>query len=121
MIERIAAAGRSCVIVGRNADYFLRDYKPFRIFVCADLDSKIRRCRERAKDPGAITDKEIQRQIKRIDRNRAAVREMMSGDRWGCRSCYHLMVNTTDWEIKPLAAATAAYAQRFFEHRRMEP
>ncbi len=121
VIERIAASGRSCVIVGRNADYFLRDYKPFRIFVCADLDSKIRRCRERAKDPGAITDKEIQRQIKRIDRNRAAVREMMSGDRWGCRSCYHLMVNTTDWEIKPLAAATAAYAQRFFEHRRMEP
>lgn len=121
VIERIAASGRSCVIVGRNADYFLRDYKPFRIFVCADLDSKIRRCRERAKDPGAITDKEIQRQIKRIDRNRAAVREMMSGDRWGCRSCYHLMINTTDWEIKPLAAATAAYAQRFFEHRRMEP
>lgn len=114
VIERIAASGRNCIIVGRNADYFLREYGPFRIFVCADLDSKLRRCRERAADPASLTDKEIQRQIKRIDRNRAAVRELMAGDRWGCRSCYHLIVNTTDWEIKTLAPVVADFAARFF-------
>ena len=36
-----------CVIVGRCADYILKEYKPFRIFVYADIDSKIKRCREK--------------------------------------------------------------------------
>ena len=117
VIERIAEAGQNCIIVGRNADYFLREHAPFRIFVCADQASKIQRCRERAADPATITDKEIQRQIKRIDRNRATVRELVSGDRWGYRSCYHLTVNTADWEIKALAPVTAKFAQDFFARR----
>ena len=117
VIERIAASGRSCVIVGRNADYFLRSYQPFRIFVCADLASKIQRCRERATDADALSDREIQREIKRIDRNRAAVRELMSADRWGNRSCYHLTVNTTDWELKALAPVVAEFAKQFFERK----
>ena len=114
VIERIGASGRDCVIVGRNADYFLRDYDPFRIFVCAEQASKLRRCRERSSDPESLSDKEILRQIKRIDHNRSAVREMMAGDRWGCRSCYHLILNTTDWEIKMLAPAVAAFSRQFF-------
>ena len=35
VIESIAGAGKNCVIVGRNADVRLKDYQPFRIFVCA--------------------------------------------------------------------------------------
>ena len=117
VIERIADSGRNCIIVGRNADYFLRRFAPFRIFVCADRESKIRRCRERAADPASITDKEIERQLKRIDKGRAATRELMAGDRWGCRSCYHMIVNTTDWEIKALAPAAADMAKRFFAQK----
>ncbi len=115
VIERIASSGRNCVIVGRNADVFLRKYDPFRIFVCADQDVKVSRCRERATDPASLTDKEIERQMKRIDRSRAAVRELMAGDRWGCRSCYHMIVNTTDWEIKQLAPVVAEFAKHYFE------
>ena len=37
-----------CVIVGRCADYILRDDKPFRIFVYADMESRIKRCQSRA-------------------------------------------------------------------------
>ncbi len=40
----------SCVIVGRCADYFLREYQPFRIFVYADLESRVQRCLERSDD-----------------------------------------------------------------------
>ena len=119
--ERIACSGRNCIIVGRNAAYFLRDYDPFRIFVCAEMEAKLRRCRERAPDPETITDKEIEKQIKRIDRNRAAVRELVSGDCWGNRSCYHLTVNTTDWEIKELAPAVAAFAAFYFERKKLQP
>ena len=121
VIERIAYSGRNCIIVGRNADYFLRDYDPFRIFVCAEMEAKLRRCRERAPDPETITEKEIEKQIKRIDRNRAAVRELVSGDCWGNRSCYHLTVNTTDWEIKELAPAVAAFAAFYFERKKLQP
>ena len=35
VIERIASLGKNFIIVGRNADIILKDYKPFNIFVCA--------------------------------------------------------------------------------------
>ena len=115
VIERIGKAGRSCILVGRNADFFLRDYDPLRIFVCAEMEAKIRRCRERAEAGNSLSDKEIERQIRRIDRSRSATRELVVGDRWGDRGSYHLSVNTTDWEIKKLAPAVADFAKKFFE------
>ncbi len=115
VIERIAAAGRDCVIVGRNADYFLRAYHPFRVFVCAEEEAKLRRCRERAPEGEKLTDREIERQIKRIDKNRAMIREMVAGDRWGRRESCHLTVNTTDWDMKRLARAVADFALDYFE------
>lgn len=121
VIERIAAAGRNCIIVGRNADFFLRNNHPFRIFVCAEMDTKLRRCRERSTNQEKLSDKEIEKQIKRIDRNRAAVRELVSGDCWGNRLCYHLTVNTTDWEIKDLAPVVAEFAAHFFERNSKQP
>ena len=120
VIERIARAGRDCVIVGRNADFFLREYAPFRIFVCAEPEAKLRRCRERAAENEQLSDKEIQRQIKRIDRNRATVRELVAGDRWGSRTAYHLTVNTTDWSIKSLAPVTAEFAKAYFAREQTE-
>ena len=37
-----------CVIVGRCADYILREEQPYRIFIYADMESRIRRCREKS-------------------------------------------------------------------------
>ena len=48
IIEEIAEAGKNCIIVGRNADVLLQDRKPMNIFVCASMESKIKRCMERA-------------------------------------------------------------------------
>ena len=115
VIERIAEAGRNCILVGRNADFFLRSYDPCRIFVCAETEAKIRRCRERAEEQEGLSDREIERQIRRIDRSRAANRELVAGDRWGERSAYHLTVNTTDWNLKELAPAVAEVAVRYFQ------
>ena len=41
VIEDIAALGKDCVIVGRNADVLLSEYNPFSIFVCAETDSSM--------------------------------------------------------------------------------
>ena len=118
VIERIGAAGRDCVIVGRNADHFLRQYEPFRVFVCASQQAKLQRCRERAAEPDKLTDKEILRQLRRIDRNRAAIRELVVGDKWGDRNSFHLILNTTDWDLKALAPAAADFARQYFERKR---
>ncbi len=47
-IIRSLADKSNCVLVGRGADAILEQYKPFRIFVYADLEAKLARCRSRA-------------------------------------------------------------------------
>lgn len=116
VVEEIAQSGRNCVIVGRNADVLLSDYKPFKVFVCADLASKVQRCKERAPENESLTSKEIEQNIKRIDRNRGQTYEMITGQKWGQAANYHITVNTTGWPIKEIAPAVAAYARRWFEH-----
>ena len=46
VLEDIAKQGRDCVIVGRNADVVLAEYAPLSLFVCADMEAKLRRCRD---------------------------------------------------------------------------
>lgn len=114
VIESIGKAGRDCVIVGRNADMLLADEKPFRIFVCAQMDAKIRRCQERASEGENLSRREIEQNIRRIDKNRARTREILGGSRWGSSSAYHLTINTTDWDIRELAPAAAEFAASWF-------
>lgn len=90
VIEQIAELGRNCIIVGRNADVILREYKPFNIFVCASRDSKLKRCLERASEGEILTEKELLRKMKRIDEVRSQTREIMSGTAFGQRDAYHI-------------------------------
>ncbi len=118
IIREIAAEGNDCVIVGRDADVILQDEHPFRIYVCADLQSRLARCArfEEKKEPGErLTEKEILRNIRRIDRNRRQIREILTGKRAADASTFDLTVNATGWEIKKLAEAVAEFSGRWFE------
>lgn len=114
VIEGIAALGKDCVIVGRNADVLLESYDPFNIFVCAQREAKIRRCQERAPEGENLSVWEMARKLRQIDRVRAQTRAILSGTDWGARDGYHMTVNTTDWEIKSLAPAVADFALAWF-------
>lgn len=114
IIEEIAKKGKDCIIVGRNADFLLKEYKPFNLFVCADMEAKIKRCKERADKNENISDRALRQKIQRIDKNRARTRDMISHSRWGYRGTYHFIVNTTDWSIKQLAPAVAQLAENWF-------
>lgn len=114
VIEGIAKAGRDCVIVGRDADILLAAQKPFTIFVCADMEAKIRRCMERAEDGEALSRKAVEQNIRRIDKGRARSREMISDSRWGQGGSYHLTVNTSGWDMKELTGAVAGFVERWF-------
>ena len=118
IIREIAAEGNDCVIVGRDADVILHDMVPFRIFVCADLQSRLARCSrfEEKKEPGErLTEAEILRNIRRIDRNRRQIREILTGKSAADGSAFDLTVNATDWDIKKLAEAVAEFSGRWFE------
>ncbi|MGM9607106.1 MAG: AAA family ATPase [Oscillospiraceae bacterium] len=114
VIEGIGKTGKDCIVVGRNADILLEEYAPFNIFVCADMEAKVKRCIERAKEGENTSPKEVEKQIRRVDKNRARTREILSSSAWGQRDAYHLIVNTTGWDLKELAPAVAEFAVRWF-------
>ena len=118
VIEQIAALGKDCIIVGRNADMILQDCAPFNIFVCAQTEAKIKRCMQRAPEGEKLTEKELLRKMKQIDKVRSQTRELMGGSDWGRRDSYHLIVNTTNWEIKELVPAVADFADRWFGRKK---
>ncbi len=121
---RVAAAQRQiienfakqsdCVIVGRCADVILEDMNPLNLFVYADMDSKVQRCRERAPEGEELTENELVRMIRQIDKQRAQHHLMYSDTRWGAREGYHLCVNTSGKEIKQLIPALAQYVRAWF-------
>ncbi len=114
VIEKIARLNKNCVIVGRNADIILKSYCPFNIFVCASKEAKLKRCIERACGGESLSEKELLRKMKQIDGVRRETREILSGAPWGEKESYHLIVNTTDWQIKEAVPAVADFAARFF-------
>ena len=120
IIEEIAEAGKNCIIVGRNADVLLHDKKPLNIFVCADMDAKVKRCKERATTSENLTDRQIKAKIKKIDKNRAKTRFLMADGAWGDRKSYNLIVNTTNWNIDELAKAVAEYVKIWFASKDAE-
>lgn len=114
VIESIAENGRDCVIVGRNADIILAEYDPMNIFVCASMESRIARCISRHTGEGKLSVKDVENNIRMIDKNRARTREMLLGGKWGERWNYELTVNTTGWEIRDLTPAVAEFARHRF-------
>ena len=114
VIEQIAALGKDCIIVGRNADVILREYNLLNLFVCADTASKVKRCMERAQEDENLSEKELIKKMKQIDKNRSQTREIIGGSEWGNRSAYHLTINTSEWEVKELVTAVADFANSWF-------
>lgn len=120
IIENIAEQGNDFVIVGRNADVILRSYHPLRVFVCADIDSRLQRCmlHERKKEH-PLTEKEVLRNIRRIDKDRIRLRELISGKDRGDSSMFDIVVNTGSWDmdVKKLTASVAKFADSWFEQK----
>ena len=118
VIENIAKAGKDCVIVGRNADVILKDYDPFSIFVCAEHEDKIQRCIDRAPEGENLTRREIEQNMRRIDKNRSRTREIIADGKWGDAASYHMTVNTTGWNLDDLTKALAGFATSWFERQK---
>lgn len=92
IIREIAENG-ACVIVGRAADYILKDYdNVVRIFIHAPQDYRI----QRVMDVYGDTPKEARVNIERSDKARASYYEHISGTHWGDARNYELTVDSSD-------------------------
>lgn len=114
LIQELAQQG-DCVIVGRSADIVLREMNPMNIFVYADWQSKLNRCKNRADGSEHFSEKEILKKMKQIDKERAAYRSLFCEKDWGKKESYHLCINTSGKEIKALIPAVADYVRLWFD------
>lgn len=88
VIRNIAEKG-PCVIVGRCADYILRDYDCLNVFMYADMKTRAERLMEERK----ITLKEAEKLIKTSDKRRSRHYEHYTGRTWGKMTNYHLCID----------------------------
>ncbi len=91
VIRKIADSG-SCVIVGRAADYVLRDYEDvIRVFIYADEEFKISRVMEIYGD----SKEQALKNLHRSDEARASYYKNISAQNWGDRHNYELMIDSS--------------------------
>lgn len=91
IIRKIADSG-SCVIVGRAADYVLREYdNVVRIFIYANQDYKIKRIMTLYND----SYEEAKKFIKRSNEKRAAYYNNISNLSWGDKDNYDLLIDSS--------------------------
>lgn len=113
ILRQIAEKGNS-IIVGRGANSILKEYNPMNIFVYANMESKIKRCREKANQDENLTDKELENKIKNIDKNRKAFNSVISNAEWGEKENYDLCINSSNLEIKTIIPSLAEYIENWF-------
>ena len=86
----LSAAENSCVIVGRNADFILRNETGlFRIFITANEEQRIARIVARDK----VSAEEAEKKMYRMDKARAANYNYYTNQNWGQAGNYDLCLN----------------------------
>jgi cytidylate kinase len=82
----------NCVVVGRCADYILReDPALIRLFITARFEDRVRRAVEEYK----FTSESTEDKIKKIDKSRANYYKYYTGQPWGSLHNYDLVVNSS--------------------------
>ena len=92
-IIRDIASKESCVIVGRCADYILKDLPNcIHVFIYADMEYKINLIKERHK----LKDRElIEKIILKTDKNRRTYYQYYTDHKWGSRDEMHILLDSS--------------------------
>lgn len=115
VIEKLAET--DCVIVGRCADLILSEKHPFRLFVYADEASKTERCRAHEEGAEHLTDKQLLKKIRAVDKGRKKLYGLFYGKVWGDRENYDLCVNTSHADIPAIVPCIAEYVKKWYENK----
>ena len=99
-----------CVMVGRTADYVLRNHcRVVSVFVHAPLDQRVQRIIERGDCAAAD---EAQRMAERQNKARADYYNFYTGRHWGDAANYDLCVNSGLLEVEGTASTIAHFARQ---------
>ncbi len=111
-IKEYAKTG-SCVIIGRCADYVLRDEENiFRVFVYGDLDHRQARILERHPE---IKSTQVIDVINKTDKRRASYYNFYTGNKWGKYDNYDMAVNSSTLGIEGTAQIICACVKKLIE------
>ena len=76
------------------------------------MESKIRRCREKAPEGEKLTDKELKQQITAMDKRRAKYYEFYTGHKWGDKLNFDICINTSHTVIKEIVPVVAKLLEK---------
>ncbi len=111
-IREYASKG-SCVIIGRCADYVLRDEPNIlRLFIYGDLDHRQERIKERHPEikPSQVIDI-----INKTDKRRSSYYNFYTGNKWGKYDNYDMAINSSTLGIEGTADMITAAIQKMIE------
>lgn len=111
VIEAIAQR-HSCVIVGRSADYVLRNHpRLLSIFVHADIEDCINRILSRC---DCMTRDEARAKAEKTNKLRASYYNFYTDKTWGNAATYDLSVNSSVMPIDKIVEVIVEYVRRRF-------
>ena len=91
IIKKLAQKG-SCVIVGRCADYVVKDYPGcINVFICASKEDR----KNRVMDKYHLSERKVAEKMKKIDRERKYYYETYSGKEWGSIQSHQILMNSS--------------------------
>ncbi|MDR1021744.1 MAG: cytidylate kinase-like family protein [Prevotellaceae bacterium] len=91
-IRSIVGKGESCVLVGRCADYVLRDNPDLiSFFIHNDPKTRVKNIVERCH----VSESEAKEMMKKADKSRATYYKYYTDKEWGMSSSYHFSINVS--------------------------
>ena len=112
------ASSRSCVIVGRCADYLLRNNPNcIRIFLSSDMEDRI----EHIAGVYGVTKEEAKKKIKKMDKDREKYYRSVTGLDWGDSRTYDLCLNTSVLGIEKSCDLIEQAVRIFLKERGIDP
>ncbi len=104
-VRNVAQKG-SCVIVGRGADYILKDeYDVVSVFVTAPMEVRVKNIMQR----DGLTEKEAEKKIERMDKQRASFYNSLSDSKWGNAATYDLCIDSSKISYRTAAELVCGY------------
>ncbi|MDL2213443.1 cytidylate kinase-like family protein [Bacteroides sp. OttesenSCG-928-N06] len=108
-VIRKLAAEKSCLFVGRCADYILRDHpRAVNVFIASSVEDRIKRLIGN----NNITEEEARDLIHRTDKKRSEYYNYYSYKVWGAASTYHLCVDSSVLGIEETVLFIEEFAKR---------
>lgn len=114
IINELAEKGPA-VFIGRCANYVLAEKKPIKIFIYASLERRIKRkeCQLVKNEKREMSEKELERFIKDVDKKRAAYYRFYTDGNWDDLREYHLGICTDNITLDGAVDVICAYIENY--------